>query len=156
MILDTGHPVFSSGSWAGTGAYTTWLDRGQLADAALALVVDHWRATDQAGWADTVAQYGWDASCRHPDITEAVATLRAAPGTAADLTAAIAIIDTALTTAEGSTAPGWTRLEARRAHLAGLLRRVRSGRPTPSPFVACGRSGTANRPPLRPGRLSFA
>ena len=31
-----------------------------------------------------------------------------------DLPAAIAIIDTALATADGSTAPSWTRLEARR------------------------------------------
>jgi DNA polymerase III epsilon subunit-like protein len=47
-----------NGKQAGTGAFTTWLTRGQdhqLADAALALVVEHWRATDQAGWADTVA-----------------------------------------------------------------------------------------------------
>lgn len=122
-----------NGSQAGTGAYNTWLERGQdqqLADAALALVVEHWRATDQDSWADTVSQHGWDAGCRHPDLAEAVATLRAAPGTAADLKAAIAIIDTALATADGSTAPGWTRLEARRAQLAGRLRRARSGRPT--------------------------
>lgn len=122
-----------NGSQAGTGVYTTWLDRGddqQLADAALALVVEHWRTTDQDGWADTVAQHGWDAGCRHPDITEAIATLRAEPGTATDLIAAIAIIDTALTTADGSTATGWTRLEARRVHLAGRLHRARSGRPT--------------------------
>ena len=88
-----------NGRQAGTGAYTTWLERGQdqqLADAALALVVEHWRATDQDSWADTVAQHGWDAGCRHPDITEAVATLRAAPGTVADLKAALAIIDAAL------------------------------------------------------------
>ena len=93
-------------------------------------MVEHWRATDQDSWADTVAQHGWDAGCRHPDITEAVATLRAAPGTVADLKAGLTIIDTALTTADGSTAPGWTRLDARRAQLAGRLRRARSGRPT--------------------------
>lgn len=122
-----------NGRQAGTGAYTTWLERGHdqaLADASLALVVEHWRATDQDGWADVVAQYGWDAGCRDPNVAEAVATLRAAPGTATDLKAGLAIIDTALATADGSTASGWTRLEARRAQLAGRLRRAHSGRPT--------------------------
>lgn len=122
-----------NGKEAGTGAYTTWLRRGLdhlLADEALAVVVQHWRDTGQHGWADTVAQYGWDAGCRHPDIAEAVAVVHAAPGRETDLRAAVTLIDAALSTAGGSTAPGWTRLEARRAHLAGLLRRATSGRPT--------------------------
>ena len=122
-----------NGSQAGTGAYTTWLKRGldhSVADAALALVVQHWRDTDQQGWADTVARYGWDAGCRHPDVTARVAVVRAAPGTPADLEAAVNIIDTALATADGSTAPGWVRLRARRGQLAGLLHRATVGRPT--------------------------
>lgn len=122
-----------NGKKAGTGAYTTWIRRGldrPLADEALALVVQHWRDEDQQSWADMVAQYGWDAGCLHPDITEAVAVIRAAPGAPGDLKTAVKMIDTALTTADGSTAPGWTRLEARRAQLAGLLRRAKSGRPT--------------------------
>lgn len=102
----------------------------QLADTALALVVEHWRHVDQDGWADTVAQFGWDAGCRHPDVAETVAAVRAAPRRATDLEAALVIVDTALAATGGSTASGWTRLEARRAQLAGLLRRAASGRPT--------------------------
>lgn len=122
-----------NGKAAGTGAYTTWLSRGldqQLADAALALVVEHWRADNKDGWADAVAQYGWDGGCRHPDVAEAVAVIRAAPGGPSDLKAAVDIIETALLTADRSTASGWGRLEARRTQFAGLLRRATSGRPT--------------------------
>ena len=46
------------------------------------------------------------------------------------LKAAVNIIDTALATADGSTAPGWVRLRARRGQLAGLLHRATVGRPT--------------------------
>lgn len=53
----------------------------------------------------------------------------AAPGGVGDLEAAVATIDTALATADGSTAPGWPRLMARRGQLA-ILHRATTGRPT--------------------------
>ena len=122
-----------NGSQAGTGAYTTWLKRGldhSVADAALALVVQHWRDTDQQrlGGHGRTLRLG----CRLPPSRRD----REGRGRtccsrhARDLEAAVNIIDTALATADGSTAPGWVWLRARRGQLAGLLHRATVGCPT--------------------------
>ena len=122
-----------NGSQAGTGAYTSWIGRGLdrgLADAVVAVVVQHWREHNQPGWADTVAGFAWDARCRHPEVAIPVATVRSAPGTPDDLEAALAILTQAQTTDSGSTADPLRRLGAYAAQLSGRLRQARSGRPT--------------------------
>ena len=121
-----------NGARAGHGAYVTWTDDGRdqlLADQVLALVIDHHRRDDKADWAQTVAQFGWKAGSRHPDIAATYANILARPGRPDDLQAAIDVIDESLETRSGSTAPAWRHLVAQRAQLAGLQRRSQ-GRPT--------------------------
>lgn len=121
-----------NGANRGTGSYTTWLrehlDR-RLADETLAVCLAHYRDTDDDRRARTVAQFGWDAGCRHPDAAALVADTRAAAGTEADLQVAVDVCDIVLATDGDSTAPSVQRLHATHARLSGLLARSR-GRDT--------------------------
>jgi len=121
-----------NGKNRGTGAYTTWLRKGRdrhLADATLAVCVQHYRDTGNDGRGRTVAQFGWDAGCRHPDIAALVADTRADAGTEADLQAAVDVCHTVLDAIGDSTASPVQRLHATHARLSGLLARSR-GRDT--------------------------
>ena len=121
-----------NGKGRGTGAYTTWrskgLDRG-LADEILAVCVRHHQTSDDERIARTVAQLGWDAGARHPDLAVLVADVRAAPGQPDDLQAAVDLCHTVLATHGDSTATSVQRLRTTSARLAGLLARSR-GRDT--------------------------
>lgn len=117
----------TTGKDAGTGAYTGWIASGvprRLADAALWRCVEAWRDLGQDVRASQVAQLGWDAGCRHPDLADAYAGQLAAPGRRSDLQAGIDVCDAALATRDDSSHEGWIRLSSRRNQLAGRLRRL--------------------------------
>ncbi len=116
-----------TGKEAGTGAYTTWLDRGidrRVCDEALWVCVEHWRAVEMFKRAEQVIELGWHAGSRHPDIADAYAGQLAAGGRLANLDRALEICDEALETAGGSTHPGFGRLRSRRNQLAGRRQRL--------------------------------
>jgi DNA polymerase III epsilon subunit-like protein len=116
-----------TGREAGTGAYTSWARRRidpRVGDAAVWLCVQHWNDIGQAARAEQVVHLAWDAGCRHPDVGDAYAGQLAAAGRLADLTAAIAICDTALAGRDDSTHEGWLRLQSRRNQLAGRAQRL--------------------------------
>lgn len=117
----------TTGKEAGTGAYTTWCDKGAgiIADTAVAICIDHWRAIGQATRAVQVAQLAWGAGCRHPDVVDAYAGQVAAAGARTDLRAALAAAKRTLRARRGSTHEAWNRLQARSHQLAGQLERLR-------------------------------
>lgn len=117
----------TTGREAGTGAYTTWRAKGtdaRVADAAVWLCVEHWQSIEQDVKASRLAQLAWDAGCRHPDVAVAYAGDLAAPGRIADITAALDVIDEAVSTQGGSTIDGWVRARSRRDLLAGQAQRL--------------------------------
>lgn len=116
-----------TGKEAGTGGYTTWLDRGierRVCDAALWLCVEHWRHVEMFKRAEQVIRLDWHARSRHPDIADAYAGQLAAGGRLANLDRALEICDEMLETADGSTHPGFGRLRSRRNQLAGRRQRL--------------------------------
>lgn len=116
-----------TGREAGTGAYTTWLDRGvdqRVADAALWRCVEHWRHVEMWVRAEQVIELGWHAGCRHPDLADAYAGQLAAAGRLGSLDKALDVCDIALSHADGSTHDGWARLRSRRSQLAGRRERL--------------------------------
>jgi DNA polymerase III epsilon subunit-like protein len=129
---------------AGTGVYTTWVTSGvdaRVADAAVWLCIEHWRAVGQPVRADQVIHLAWDAGCRHPDIADAHAGAVAARGSRTDFAAATKVCDASLKTRHGSTHEAWVRLLSRRNQLAGRRDRLTvrpsgrfdaNGRPIPA------------------------
>jgi hypothetical protein len=117
----------TTGKEAGTGAYTSWCANGArtIADTAVAICIDHWRAIGQATRAEQVAQLAWNAGCRHPDVVDAYAGHVAAAGTRTDLRTALAACKLALRARHDSTHEAWNRLQARSRQLAGQLERLR-------------------------------
>ena len=118
----------TTGKEAGTGVYTNWLANGvnqRVADAALWLCVEYWRAAGQDVRAQQVVLFGWAAGCRHPDIADAYAGQVAVAGRLSDLNAAIDVCDAALSVRAGSTHEGWRRLVSRRNQIAGRAERLR-------------------------------
>lgn len=116
-----------TGKEAGTGAYTTWLASGvdqRICDAALWRCVEHWRTVEMFKRAEQVIELGWAAGSRHPDLADAYAGQLAASGRLASYDRAIGVCDEALTSADGSTHPGWGRLRSRRNQLAGRRQRL--------------------------------
>ena len=116
-----------TGKEAGTGVYTTWLDRGidqRVCDAALWLSVEHWRRVEMFKRAEQVIELGWHAGSRHPDIADAYAGQLAAGGRLANLDRALEVCDEVLESADGSTHPGFGRLWSRRNQLAGRRQRL--------------------------------
>lgn len=116
-----------SGKSASEGPFVTWRSQGlsAVADAALWVCVQHWRAIGQADYAGQVVRAAWGLGCRHPDVTDAYAGQLAAAGRTADLRAALAACETASGTQNGSTHEGWIRLHGRTQQLAGRLERRR-------------------------------
>ena len=116
-----------TGREAGTGAYTNWTRTGtdpRIADAAVWLCVEHWRAVGQSVRAEQITQLAWNAGCRHPDVADAYTGQLAAAGRLPDLTAAALVCDQALVVRAGSTHEGWTRLSARQNQLGGRQQRL--------------------------------
>lgn len=116
-----------NGVEAGTGAYTTWLEKGtdqRVADSALQIAATHWRTVGQQKRATKVVQLAWDAGCRHPDVVDAHAAAIAAAGRTSDYRKALALCDQTLALAGESTHESWRRLRSRRAQIAGRARRL--------------------------------
>lgn len=117
----------TKGREAGTGAYSTWINTGtdrRVADAGVALCVQHWDNAGQPVRAGQVASRAVSAGCAHPAVAERQAVDIAAAGRAADLDAAVAVCDAALATRDGSTLEAWASLDTRRSLLAGRAHRV--------------------------------
>ncbi len=117
----------TKGRDAGTGAYTEWCRQGhkEVADAALALCMAHWRSVGQNTRAQQLAQLAWKAGCQHPDVVDAYAANIGAAGKEDDLANAVRTCDQTLRKRGDSTHDGWVRLEARRNQLAGRAARLK-------------------------------
>lgn len=100
-----------------------------LADAALRLIVRHYRATGFPDRADQLVDLAWANGCRDPEIAEAQAVNLAAAGRDPDLHAAAAVCAETLPRRNGSTDEAWRLLAIREASIEGQLerRRVRYG-----------------------------
>lgn len=116
----------TTGREAGTGAYTSWRAQGRarLADAAVWLVIEQWRAVGQHVRAEQVAQLAWKAGCTDPRVADAYAGQLAAGGREVDLRAALDVCEKTAAARAGSTDTGWQQLGARRRQLAGRLARL--------------------------------
>ncbi len=117
----------TTGRERGTGVYTQWakkLSDHRVPDSGVWMSVEHWRRIGQVARAEQLAQYAWEAGCRHPDVADAYAGQLAAAGKEADLLAALDVCDIALSTSDASTHDGWSRLRSRRSQLDGRLQRL--------------------------------
>ena len=110
----------------GKSVWRTWVEDGRqpIADTAAWLAYEWWMDNNQTEAAAAVAGLAWEIGAVHPRLVEAHLSAVAGGGRPADLTAAIAIADSALATTPQAGPPEyWRSLRARRTLLAGQLAR---------------------------------